>query len=60
MSDDQTYTIMKYWHPSSPNATESVTTVESLEEAQEICSSPESSYKLGPTTEWYFLGYVRD
>lgn len=52
------YSIMKYPHPDANKRPEFIENVKTLEEAQEICSSPESSYKEGPTKNWYFLGYT--
>lgn len=52
------YHIVKYTHPDNPNPNEVLQTVDTLEEAQAICSAPESSYKEGPTSTWYFIGYV--
>lgn len=49
---------MKYWHPDAKKSPEDVGVVSSLDEAQERCSDPESSYKEGDTKNWYFLGYV--
>lgn len=52
------FKIMRYWHPDSRKGSEFVKFVETLEEAQEHCSDPSSSYKIGPTSGWYFDGYV--
>jgi hypothetical protein len=51
------YDIIKFWHPAADKASEVVQTVDTLEEAQAICSAPESSYKEGPESTHYFLGY---
>ncbi len=53
------YYIKKFWHPDAKKSSEIVMDVETLEEAQEICSMPSSSRTTGPTTEQYFLGYER-
>ena len=60
-SDDHAngYSIMKYWHPDARKRPEEVSHVDTEEEAQEICGRPESSYKEGDTSTWYFLGYTR-
>ena len=54
------YTIVKYPHPSSDLPPSDVRGFDTLEEAQEYCSRPESSYKEGPKCDWYFLGYVEN
>lgn len=55
------YNIIKFWHPDAHGkSSEVVQQVSTLEEAKEICSAPDSSYKEGPTSEWYFLGYSQN
>lgn len=56
---DGPYDIVKIWHPSADKDRETVGRVATLEEAQEICRDPETSYKPAdrPTSEWYFFGY---
>lgn len=54
-----TYYIKKYWHPDAGKDNERVQEVDTLEEAQEICGSDDAVCKSGPTSEWWFLGYIR-
>lgn len=56
--EDCVYHIMKYWHPDAGKSSEFVEEVETKGEAQAICSGPESSFRLGNTTNHYFLGYT--
>ncbi len=54
----QGYDIMRYWHPDAQKKPELVKHVDTLEEAQKHCQDPTTSNKSGPTSEWYFDGYV--
>ena len=52
--------VVKYYHPDGGSKSEYTDHLGvSLEEAQDICSAPEASYKEGDTSGWWFLGYVR-
>ena len=51
------YDIIKFPHPDAKQSPSKVKTVGSLKEAQRICKRKDSSYKEGPTSDWYFLGY---
>lgn len=52
------YVIIRFPHPSSGKMAEEIQRVETLEEAQTICSAPESSFHEGPEENWWFLGYA--
>lgn len=58
--ESESYSIMKYPHPDSKLPHSFVQTADSLDEAKEICSSPESSFQEGDTKDWYFLGFIKD
>lgn len=59
MSEEPTYIIMKYWHPSSGKEPERYDPdcEYTGDGAQAVCS--QGSYKEGPQSEWYFLGYIK-
>jgi hypothetical protein len=52
------YLLIKYPHPDNPAEEEVVGRVDTLEKAQAYCARPESSFKEGDTSTWYFIGYV--
>lgn len=52
------YGFKKYYHPDSGKKPEEFgDIVQSLEQAQEFCNRPESSFKEGDSEHWWFIGY---
>jgi len=58
--ESESYSIIKYPHPDAKLSPSFVQTADSLAEAKEICSSPESFFQEGETKNWYFLGFIKD
>ena len=53
------YDIIRYRHPDGGGGYQLVKTGLSLEEAQAHCQDPATSCKIGPTTDWWFDGYIQ-
>lgn len=54
------YDVMKYWHPEAGGRVEHTEHLNvTLEQAQEICSRPESSFREGDESNWWYLGYIQ-
>jgi len=54
------YSILRYPHSSTGRGPTFFGDAKTLEEAQEFCSRPESSFKEGPEEDWYYYGYVEN
>jgi hypothetical protein len=57
-SRTESYDIIRHHHPDGGGRREVIKTGLSLAEAQDHCKDPATSYKVGPTTEWWFDGYI--
>jgi len=54
----ESYDIIRHHHPDGGGRREVIKTGLSLAEAQDHCKDPATSYKIGPTTDWWFDGYI--
>ena len=54
----ESYGIIRYHHPDGGGRREIIKTGLTLAEAQDHCKDPATSSKIGPTTDWWFDGYI--
>ena len=54
----ESYDIIRYYHPDGGGRFQLIKEGLSLAEAQKHCQDPETSCKDGPTTNWWFDGYI--
>jgi hypothetical protein len=57
-SRTENYVIIRYHHPDGGSRTELIKEGLSLAQAQAYCQDPATSCKDGPTSNWWFDGYV--
>ena len=54
----ESYAIIRHYHPDGGGRFQLIKEGLSLAEAQKHCQDPETSCKDGPTTNWWFDGYI--
>jgi hypothetical protein len=57
-SEPESYDVIRFHHPDGGGRFQLIKEGLSLAEAQKHCQDPTTSCKTGPTTNWWFDGYI--